>query len=123
MTDGENGDLRRVGDVVRELLARSDKPPENLLRDMEEQYPYLRSFLLGGVRNGSHWPAGTLKLARVHDRCLARMHVADLEVETCESDVSFFGLLEILENILQTDTGRWRLDWKAQEREKRRQLS
>lgn len=117
---GENGKAKLADDFRAHMLDQWVRVTQGLLLDLKAEFPCVRDLLLG---NETARPLILPSVLRVERRpleivvsiqrsqfgCVARWTGNDLH-----------GILETIENDLQTETGPWELDWREREKVQRK---
>lgn len=114
--NGKQQELSRtLREQYEELIAHDDS---KLLRDLNDQYPSFRRFLLGGVYDGRRWPIGRLSMVRKGRVLTATLALDDFEIVAGYEEDSWDGLLGSIDNDLANKQCPWDRSWKAKERER-----
>lgn len=118
-----NGHVVKVSELVEQARDRLATDDGSLLRDMSEQYPFLRSFLIGGERNGQVWPAGQIFVYRETYGITVKLSIRTLGIEVTYRDSDASSLLELIENDLELNHTQWELNYKEKQREENKRLA
>ena len=117
-----NGKPVKVSELVEQARDRLMVDDGSLLPDMSDQFPAIRSFLIGGNRDGQTWPAGQIFVFREAFSIVVKISVRTLGVECVYRDTRLETLLHLMENDLATNSVRWELNYKENQRMQNKRL-
>lgn len=114
----KNGEY--IGEIAQHLLKTMNERRDVLLLDMNPGYPAIRKFLLGCEIGGRVYPAGSIRIETDSAECIVQLAIPMLGVSYTYRDTSADGLLERIENDLDTETVPWQHNWEVKKKQKER---
>jgi len=115
-----NGEAEHVSKILERARLALTRSEDTLLRDWSQDFPGLRTMVLGGWIEKVKYPACRLTFERDGHEVKCVMSQRDYDLECIVRDTSIQNILEFLEASISTDTVPWQLSYWGVKAEKER---